>query len=339
MKRPILPFAAALSLAVVAAVHGQQPAKESAPVKEAPPAPRGAVRDVEVRASLDRTAVWVADPIVYTVEVRCRPGVDILDEDLARGKIKLEGLELTGSESSREPAPDGSTVHRFRYALASYRVDLPALKIEKWPVRYFMKRTGMRLEDTPPAGEVEVPGAVVAFRSTMPDGQDAYELRDDRRPAARRIRYTLAQPVGLGLVVASIVPAAFAAVAFVTSRRNRPARSARQIRHDEAEGLEAVRAIDVGAVEGRREAYGRINTLVRDHLRAVGGVSAGSLTPAEIGSALTTHPGRIPTEMVDSATALLVECERARYGPADAMPTAAACRDAVSQAELVLAAR
>ena len=298
-----------------------------------------AVRDVEVRSSLDRTAVWVADPIVYTIEVVCRPGVDILDEDLARGKIKLEGLELTGSESSRELSPDGSTVHRFRYYLAGYRVDLPAFKVEKWTVRYFMKRSGMRLEDTPPAGEVEVPGAVVAFRSTLPDGQDAYELRDDRRPGPRRARFTLAQPVGLGLVIASIVPAAFAVVAVVSRRRNRPARSARQIRHDEEEGLEAVRLIDVASVEGRREAYTRINTLVREHLRAVGGVGAASLTPAEIGSALTSRPGRIPTEIVDAATALLVECERARYGPTDALPPASACRDAVSQAEHVLAAR
>jgi hypothetical protein len=38
-------------------------------------------------------------------------------------------------------------------------------------------------------------------------------------------------------------------------------------------------------------------------------------------------------------TALLAECEMARYGPAEAMPSADACRAAIDQAAQVLAAR
>jgi hypothetical protein len=290
-----------------------------------------------VRTSLDRTAVWIADRVAYRVDIVCPRGIDILDDDMSKDKLKLDGFELVTSETGRSVDASDTTTHTFTFVLATYRVDVPALKVGAMSVRYYVKRPGERLQDEAPAGNVTVPAASIALRSTLPDNPDEYALRDQRASAARATTYAMAQPVGLGLVVASIVPAAIWGVAFVAARRKPSVRrSARQVRHEERTTLDAVRQMDVTTTEGRRDAFTQINVVVRDHLRDVVGIAGPSLTPREIGPALEEKNARVPAETV---TSLLAACEHARYAPPDEMPSADACRQALEQAGEILAAR
>jgi hypothetical protein len=294
-------------------------------------------RDLDIRASLSQTALWVADRVTYTITIACNKGVDILADDLSKDKLRAEGVEILASETERATGPDDRTVYAFRYILTTYRVDLPALTIAPVTVRYYVKRAGQRVGDAAPAGEVQVPAAVIAFRSALPDGQESYSIRDARDLRPRRLRYAWLQTVGVGLIVLSIVPGAVAAMAVV--RRARPRqkpRSARQVRQDERESLEALQALDVSTTAGRRDAYSRVNALVRDHLHAISGLDASGLTPAEINAALHAHDGRVPLEL---ATTLLGACDQARYAPPDAVPSGDACRQAIEQAAQVLDGR
>jgi hypothetical protein len=299
--------------------------------------PAGPASAPEVLTSLDRTAVWIADRVTYRVDIVCARGVDILDDDMSKDKLKLDGLELVGSETSRAVDASDTTTHTFTFVLATYRVDMPALKIGTLPVRYYVKRPGQRLQDEAPAGSVQVPAAVIALRSTLQDNQDDYALRDRRPPASRDTLFAMAQPVSLGLVVASIVPAAIWGVALVTARR-KPAvrRSVRQVRHEERASLDAVQSMDISTPDGRRNAFTQIDTVVRDHLREVCGIPGPSLTPQEIAPALSDKGARISADAVAS---LLAACERARYAPLDAMPSSDACREALEQAGALLTAR
>ena len=70
-------------------------------------------------------------------------------------------------------------------------------------------RPGQGLEGGAPIGEVKVPGTVVAFRSMLPEDQDIYPLRDDKFSGVRRQLFANLQPIGTGLIVASVVPAVF----------------------------------------------------------------------------------------------------------------------------------
>jgi len=291
---------------------------------------------VEARASLDRTAMWIADRVTYTIEITCRDGANVLDEDLSRDKLKLDGLDLLGTETTTENAPGGLTVHRYRYVLTTYKADTPNLSIGPLTVRYYVKRPGERVQDAAPAGEVTIPAATVAFRSALPDTGDAIGLRSDRPATRRATVFAVARPVGLALILVSIVPVAIWGAAVIrASRQPRTKRSARQVRHDEQESLEMVRAIDLNSVEGRREAFTRMDALVRRHLKDVCGVPGASLTSAEVTDMMNDgHRVRVPAETV---TSLLAACEVGRYAPADAVPSAEACRDALSQAETVLA--
>jgi hypothetical protein len=293
---------------------------------------------VQVRSSVDRTAIWTADRVTFTVDVICDRGVDILLDDLAKEKLRVNGLDILSSDATATTDAAERTTHRLRYVLTTYRVDLPSLSVEPIAVRYYARRPGQRLQDMAPAGEVTVPGAVIAFRSTLQDNQPSYGLRDARAAATRLPFFTRAQQIGLALVVVSLAPALLVAVAAVRRRTvRRPGhRSARQLKKDRDETLERLRALDVATEEERRRAYDEISTAVRTHVAAAAGVPASSLTAAELDAALVGTRGRVPRE---SVIALLAACDEARYGPPQALPSAQACREALATAEQVLGGR
>jgi hypothetical protein len=287
----------------------------------------------QVRASVDRTAIWAGDRINYVVDIVCARGVEILLDDVAKEKLRANGLDIVTSDSTTTTDASERTTYRLRYVLTTYRVDVPSLSIEPLSARYYERRPGQRLQDIAPAGEVQIPGAVIAFRSTLPD-QPAYELRDGRLPVPRHGVLARTDSIGLALVVVSLVPAAFVAVALLR-RRTRKAgrRSARQARLDHRATLERLRSLDVTTEQDRRRAYDEISAAVRQHLASTSGVPAASLTATEVDAALETAGGRVSRE---SVTSLLASCDDARYGPPHALPSAQTCRAALSTAEQVL---
>jgi hypothetical protein len=315
-------------MTAAAAAQPEQPAQASQPSQPA----------AFVRASLDHTAMWIADRVTYRVDIVCLRGVDILDDDMSKDKLNLDGLELVSSDASRSVDPAGRTTHAFTFVLTSYRTDMSDLKVGAMSVRYYVQRSGTRPGDEAPAGSVNVPAAAIALRSTLPDDPKSYALRDGRAPAPRLVRFAIARPVGLGLVVASIVPVAIWGVALATARRRKSSagRVLRKAGQDDQAALDAVRQMDVTTPEGRRDAFTQINVLARNHLHDVHGLAGPSLTPREVAPALEGKSPRVPAATIAS---LLAACEQARYAPVDAMPSAEACRQAVEQAGELLAAR
>ena len=294
-----------------------------------------AAGDVEVRASVDRSAVWVADRFTYNVELTCRRGVDILPDDLSRDKLKLDGPEILGVDSIREDRGNGVTKYRYSYRLTTYKVDQPTQRIGGLSVRYYVKRPGQRVEDATPAGDVQVPGAVVAVRSMLPDEAHTATFRDTLPPRPRTPLFAMLQPVGLGLVIVSIVPAALWATVLVNRARQRSARrSARQVRHEERESIEALESMDLSTEAGRLEAYDRVNTLVRSHLRDACGVPVDGLAASEVPPVLARRTTRVPADLVGE---VLAACERARYS-GNGLGSPQDCRDTIAQAQQVLSA-
>lgn len=293
---------------------------------------------VRVRSSVDRTAMWTADRVTFTVDVICDRGVDILVDDLAKEKLRVNGLDILSSDATATTDAAERTTHRLRYVLTTYRVDLPSVSVEPISVRYYARRPGQRLQDMAPAGEVTVPGAVIAFRSTLQDNQPSYGLRDARAAATRLPLFTRAQQIGLALVVVSLAPALLVAVAAIRRRTvRRPGhRSARQLKKAREDTLERLRALDVSTEEERRRAYDEISTAVRAHIAASSGVPASSLTAVELDAALAGGRGRVPRE---SVVTLIATCDEARYGPPQAVPSAQACREALATAQQVLGGR
>jgi len=289
-----------------------------------------------VHTSVDRTAIWVAGRVNYTLEIVCPKGVDILSDDVAKEKLKTAGLDVVGMNAEASTAADESTTHRLTYTLTTYHVDTPDLRIDPLTVRYFVKRPGQRLQDEAPAGEFQIPAVSIAFRSTLANDPDAAALRDgvDAKPRPRR--FASAGSVGVALMLVSVAPLAFFAAAAVTRRRpRRQGRSARRMRQEERVTIEALQTMDLSTPDGRRRAYDGVDALVRAHLRDTAGVPGLALTPAEVASRLDGRKLRVPPEEIAS---LLAACAHARYAPLEALPSTDACRDAIEQARAVVAA-
>jgi hypothetical protein len=289
-----------------------------------------------VAATVDRPAIWVADRVSYTVEIACPRGIDILTGDLGRDKLKLTGLEIVSSDTHRFDEADGVR-YVVDYVLTTYRVDVATPTIGSFPVRYYLTRAGQPPEEAAPSGSVIVPPVSVAFRSLLPDDQAIYDVRDQRDLPPQRLPYRILQPLGIGLILLSVVPVAFLVAGLARGLRARQrigaARSVRRSRQSARAALEDVRGVDAADPAARREAFARLDAVLRQHVAGVCGVPASGMTPEEIEAALGPCGARVPVDLVAS---VLAACELARYAGPEQQPREEAWRAAVEQAEQIL---
>jgi hypothetical protein len=298
--------------------------------------PEPAQPPVEVTARVDRPAIWVADRVTYTIELVSPRGFDILVEDLGRDRLKLTGLDVVSTSTTRRQEGDASR-YIADYVLTTYRVDVATPSMGSFPVRYYVTRAGQRPEEAAPAGSVLVPAVSVAFRSLLPDDEPEYEARDPRAVPARWIGYRIMEPVGIGLILVSMVPVALLLMGLLrAARARRPGvgrPSSRQTRQAVRVAFDEIRTLDPVNADARRDAFARLDRMVRQYVAEVCGVAASGLTPDEIAVAIEPCATRLPPELVAS---VLASCELARYATAELQPTIEVWRQAVGQAEQLL---
>lgn len=291
----------------------------------------------DVRTRVDRPAMWIGDHLTFTIDLTCAAGTDILVEDLASDKIQLEGLEMAGSTTTRTTTPNGSTRYQFDYEVSGYRVNVPLVRIVPPSVRYYASRAGQRPADAAPLGSVQPPPVNISLRSLLPDDPSTAVIRDGRAVAPRANLYGAMMPLGLGAVLASLTPLLILVFPILkrygTHRRARARQSQRQVRESLHDVLTKMRSQDPATVEATREAFGRLELLVRAYLQETFGAPSQSLTAEEIPEALGSRLGPAAT---DSLVDFLRLCEVERYAP-DTRPDSAAWRDAILTAERLLA--
>ena len=295
----------------------------------------GQAEGLTVTSRVDRPAIWIADRLTYTVEIACPRGIDLITGDLGRDKLKLTGLEVVSTDTHRFDEANGVR-YVFDYVLTTYRVDVATPTIGSFPVRYYLTRAGQRPEEAAPAGSVTVPPISVAFRSLLPDDQTIYDVRDGRDVPSSRLPLRILGPVGFGLILLSIVPVVSLVAGFawgLRERRRVATGSVRRSRRSTRAALEDVRGIDAADPAARREAFARLDTLLRQHVTDVCSVPATGMTPDEIEGALWPFAARVPVELVASVVAA---CELARYGAPDQHPPEEQWHDALAQTEQIV---
>lgn len=323
---PIACAAWVLASAIGAPAYAQTPgatktagsADAIAATPHAAAAPAGTA-DIRVRTWTDRTAAWVGDIVTYHVELTLAPNVDVLLDDLSRDKVKANGFDILGTdEAPAAVAPNGTTTRRFTYTMATYDIGTPTLGVPDFTVRYYARRRGQRLEDATPAGQITVPGASVAFRSTLPEDLKEVQARDYAGAETLPSALAFVRPVGLGLLLVSVFPVALWLLSFAAHLKPLVARwSRRTTRTDARSALEELKTADLSTDARLVEAYSRLETIVRGHVAGVTGLAAAALTPQEIGARLENARSRMPAGPVRE---LLAECEQARYGTARHRP-------------------
>ena len=241
---------------------------------------------------------------------------------------------MIGADSRRMDDGDGVR-YTFTYTLTTYRTDVAAPAIDTFPVRYYRARPGQRPEDAAPAGTIMVPAVAITFRSLLPDDRSGVEVRHDRSLPVGWLPYRALVPVGAGLLLVSAIPVALLAAVAVRRVRQRAAggRPARHAKQDARTKLAELRALDASDPGTRREAFGRLDTLVRGYVESLAGVPARSLPSAALVEALDPRSSQIPRE---SLATLLDACELARFAPPPLHPSADAWHAALEQADRIV---
>jgi hypothetical protein len=256
--------------------------------------------------------MYVGDTVTYTVEIVCAPGYDIIEDELGRDRLPLEGLEVRAASTARQAPGDGSVVHRASFQLAGYTPERESLRIGPMSIHYYRREGDGRIANQLPIGSVEVPAQDIALSSTLRES-DGAAIRTATSPVLLPRSVHLLNPLGLVLVV---LPLIATVVGLTVSMARRPSvhveRPIVQPSTDYRFALDEIGQLQEGADPAAiRQAFGRLDHLLREFL-AQTGVDARSLTPDEIDSRaadeqMTTHR---------AAAGVLRECERARYaGP------------------------
>jgi hypothetical protein len=326
-------LAVTVSALVGSLLAAQTPSRSAQSPKVEQPAGAAATSEVQVATSVSQTALWPGDRVDFTVELTSAPNVGVLDDDLTQDKLKLEGLEAIGAETERLADSRGTTRIRVRYHLTTYEVGTPTVQIGDWTARYYARRPGQRAQDAVPAGEITIPGAVLALRSTLPDDLQSLDVRAGRSfepaPASRQV----AQVVGIGLLIVSAAPLGLWIVSLTRkARRPRPRRRAQTARDETRDALARLRSTDGSTPLERREGFARLDQILRRHLAQLADMPALALTADEVTERLRAND-RLPAGPIGD---VLTDCEQARYAPLDRVPTAERLRSAVETTEQLL---
>jgi hypothetical protein len=308
------------------------------PTRPAPPTNADTERaPIVVNTSVDRTAVWIGDPIVYTIEITCPPGSDILAADISRDRLKLTGLDVASAIEQRDVRADGTIVHRAQFRLVSFVTDGSRVGIEPQPVRYYVRTAGQPPETLVPADEVRLPARRIAVRSTLPEG-DVEWIRDERPIATLPWFVRYLRPIGLAAVALTIVPVIIGLTLIAPRRwKPRPAgRSRRQALQLRRRAFEDIRGLDASTdTDVRRDVFARLDSLIRDQLSDLN-IPAHNLTADEIELAIAE---RRKQPAVDDIAEILRTCERAVYGRTEEIPGPEAVSAALDATERLLTER
>jgi hypothetical protein len=265
---------------------------------------------VQVHPSLSRTAMWIGDRAVYTLDVECTGNFDIVEDDLASARLRVDGGEIVGFESASDDR-NGGRHRRISYTITSYSVDASEVRIAAMPVRYYARQTGVDSTRLAPAGSVTVPAAVIGIRSSLPSTGvlPAPRVPASVQPSPSYLRY--AQWIGLALIALVIVPVAIASADL--GRHAAGVRvwwQGRRQRRAHVLSLDGLKGASPGSGAELVDAYARLDEVVRDYLAAATGTPARALTPQELRAALERSAPALPHADIES---LLVRCEDARY--------------------------
>jgi hypothetical protein len=311
IRRLVLAFAL-LALADDAGAQRRRPAPPPAPAPPALPP------DIRIRSALSQSAAWLGDPLDFVVEVETGPGVELVADDFAAEKLVIEGLELGAVTSTVESKADGWRLHRHTYHVVPWDTAAPK-RIGALTVRVRRPVTTATADGTAPVTDVQIPGATLALRSTLPDDGSASGTRDRVAPAEPPGWLPWLRPAGFGFIALGIAPV----VLWLATRIRRPRitrsrPSSRSLQARVKAMFDELQIIDTSSVDGRRRAYDRIETDLRGYLAQAEGVPATALTSAELRPRLAASR-RVQGEAVCD---VLAECEDARYGPEARLPDA-----------------
>jgi len=298
----------------------------------------GADSALRVLHWVDQTVLFPGDTVTYYLEIKSPLNVNILIDDLAPEQLILSNLEVVSSDYVQTTSETDIT-YRAEYHLTSFDLTNLALLIGEQTIRYYEHESGLQDGEAIPMGEFIVPASQLALRSTIPtDTSELTELKL-RDHHATRIVYE-SSPwvwiVGLGLILISALPVAIWLAPLIRQKID----AVKQQRTPLVENITPVNSradeletLDKNNISSRRYGYDLLDAILREQLAKLSGVLTTSLTASEIARHQFNLPSDVPSGDVVS---VLQDCEQARYGKLEQLPSASQFEKGVTVAQHLL---
>ena len=287
-----------------------------------------------IATRLDRTAIWVGDPLEYTIEVVHPRSVQFALDNLKKEDISLPPFVLRGIRAEEREWRDNQKLLQVVLLLTTYESGKPELMIPPVALYYF-KRDSALSEKEARAQAIRIPPQRIALRSTLSGGQTRLREFKEIRP----VEITLA----IGTLVLGLI-----GMGFIGSRA--VVRLWRVVHRDKAikrpvsrrvrqrwiqEGLRRIRKMAHDSTQEPKTFYAEIGQFLRQYLTEWLDVEARGLTPMEAQEAL--RAAGYNGAFAQQVRTVLEECEEAQYrqrdgGPAGDGRPKAALLDALEQA-------
>jgi hypothetical protein len=279
-----------------------------------------------ITTRLDRTAIWVGDPVEYTIEVIHPRSVQFALDNLKKEDISLPPFVVRAIQAEEREWRDNQKLLQVVLHLTTYESGKPDLMIPPVALYYF-KRDSALSEKEARAQAIRIPPQKIALRSTLSAGPNRLREFKEIRP----VEITLAIGalvlglIGMGFVMSRAAVRLWGVVHRDKAIKRPVSRRVRQrwIR----DGLQRIRKMANDSSQDPKRFYAEISQFLRQYLTEWLDVEARGLTPVEAQEAL--RAAGYNEGFAQEVRTVLEQCEQGQYGkrdggpPADGQPQAA----------------
>ncbi|HSF56587.1 MAG TPA: hypothetical protein VLD83_00795 [Candidatus Binatia bacterium] len=267
-----------------------------------------------IATRLDRTAIWVGDPVVYTIEVIHPRSVQFALDNLKKEDIALPPFVMRAIQAEEREWRDNQKLLRVVLHLTTYESGKPDLMIPPVALYYF-KRDSALTDKEARAQAIRIPAQRIALRSTLSTGQNRLREFKEIRP----VEITLAiGALVLGLIGMGFVMSRAAVRLWGVVHRDKAVKRpvSRRVRQRWVhEGLQRIRKMADDTTQEPKTFYAEISQFLRQYLTEWLAVEARGLTPMEAQEALLT--AGYNGSFAQQVRTVLEQCEEAQYGKRD----------------------
>lgn len=259
---------------------------------------------------LDKTAIWVGDPLTYTIRVMHDKDVEFITDNLKKEELSLSPFVVRSVTIRQGEWTENKRLLEITLLLNSYETGKTDLTIAPVNLFYLKHEPGLAKTDAP-AESVQVPATKVGLRSTL--GATPLKPRDFR-PVSRSDPSRILTPLLLGLAGLIFVASRCGRSAWLMLRSESPPKRRDQQARSRLvqESLARIRSLGEESAPNSLRLHSEISSFLRQYLSLAMEIEAASFTPEEIASALENAGAN--GSLTQQIRAILEQCDQVLYG-------------------------
>jgi hypothetical protein len=267
-------------------------------------------RAIDLKVSVNRTALYPGDRLEYVVRAEHDPSIEFVQDHVRKDQLNLDPFEILELSTTAGNLPAGRKFFELRLLLTTFDTGHPEVTIPSFNLFYFGHGDPQGKENAP-AEMLAVPPLKIGLSSTLVDNDSGIR---NSKPGLRISQLAWILPGLLGLCCLIAVAAYLIAVLLVWAKSGfwKRRMTEHMTRKSVRESLEEMREAPVDSAENVLRFYGRASEVLRGVAAERLGDCSG-LTPDEMQAALLAAGDR--ESHAERLTRLMEQCDLVRYSP------------------------